>query len=57
MEISRKTKRLLAAAILVAGYLLASNMSYEDDLAEFERYCEMVDAGHWPDFKNLAGEC
>lgn len=57
MEISNRAKKLAAAAILVAGYLLAGHMDYEDEQDEFKRYCEMVEAGHWPDFKSLAGEC
>ena len=40
---------ILAALVLLFG--LAGHMDYEDQQAEQERYCEMVKAGHWPDYQ------
>lgn len=37
--------------ILVAVYLVASDLSHEDEVAVQERYCEMTKAGYWPEYK------
>lgn len=39
---------LLALTLLL--FLLASTMSYEDEVAEAEHYCERVGLCVWPDF-------
>lgn len=41
------TKALLAA-LLLAAYLVASNMDYNDQKAAEQHTCAMVEAGHWP---------
>ena len=44
-----KTAAVLLALLGLFG--LAGAMDYEDQQAEQERYCEMVKAGHWPDYQ------
>ena len=38
------------ATALVLLFGLAGHMDYEDQQAEQAHYCEMVKAGHWPDY-------
>lgn len=52
---------LLIAAAAIAALALIGNMEREDQIAEREHYCEMVDLHHesggeygWPPYK---GEC
>ena len=44
-----KTGALLLALLGLFG--LAGAMDYEDQQAEQAHYCEMVKAGHWPDYQ------
>jgi len=50
---------ILLAAIGVMLMLIIGRMDYQDAERELAVYCEMVQAGHWPDFKKLdeRGEC
>lgn len=44
--------------VLLGLFGLAGVMDYEDLQAEQERYCEMVKAGHWPDYQGTyRSEC
>ena len=50
---------ILLAAIGVMLMLIVGRMDYQDAEREHAHYCEMVQAGHWPDYKKLdeQGEC
>lgn len=39
------------AAALVLLFGLAGRMDYEDQQAQEALYCDMVKAGHWPDYQ------
>ena len=49
-------KWVLAAAMVV-GYGLASQMDYEEAVAQEERYRHMVCEGYWPDYNQRQPEC
>jgi len=42
---------LSAWAIGLAIVGLVGSIDYSEELAEEMLYCEMVEAGHWPDYK------
>lgn len=44
-------KTVAALLALLGIFGLAGAMDYEDQQAEQEHYCEMVKAGHWPDYQ------
>jgi hypothetical protein len=51
-----KTTVVLLALLGLFG--LAGTMDYEDQQAEQAHYCDMVKAGHWPDFQGTyQSEC
>lgn len=57
-----KPNRGLAVTIAAGALVLLAlvgTMDYHDAERELEHYCEMVEAGHWPDYRNLKrdGEC
>lgn len=43
---------MLLLGIIV--FVLVMNMSYEDEVSEQQYYCEMVEAGHWPDHRDFS---
>ena len=53
--------RIQATLTLVGVFLLLGlmgHMDYEDAKAEEANYCEMVKAGHWPDYQGTyRSEC
>lgn len=40
----------LIGMLLLSGFILVSSMSYEDEVAEAKKYCDMVEKGLWPDY-------
>ena len=47
---------IAAALVLLLG--LAGHMDYEDQQAQVALYCDMVKAGHWPDYQwTYRSEC
>lgn len=42
---------ILAIAVIVLALGLVGNADYRDAVSEHDRYCRMVDAGYWPDYK------
>ena len=51
-----KTTAVLLAVLGLFG--LVGAMDYEDAQAEEANYCEMVKAGHWPDYRGTyRAEC
>ena len=51
--------KMIAVLLALLGLFgLAGAMDYEDLQAEQEHYCEMVKAGHWPDYQGTyRSEC
>lgn len=51
-------KLVFSGAVFVMLLLvgIVGGMDYEDELAEEQFYCEQVNGGHWPDYKNIAAE-
>jgi len=44
-----------AAFLAVLG--IVGGMDYADELRAAVHYCDMVNAGHWPDYDNVAHHC
>lgn len=53
----RSSLHILIAGCILALYTVGSTMGFDDEQSDFEHYCNMVEQGHWPDFKNLEDEC
>lgn len=53
----RSSVTYLIAGGVLSVFAVVTNSDFKDELREFDHYCDMVEAGHWPDFKNLADEC
>lgn len=50
--------KIIVALVLLALFGIVGAIDYEDAKAEEERYCEMVKAGHWPDYRRaFLSEC
>lgn len=51
-------KLVFSGAVFVMLLLvgIVGSMDYEDELADEQFYCEQVNGGHWPDYKNIAAE-
>ena len=47
---------LAGAAFFLAIVGLVGSIDYADELAEEMLYCEMVQAGHWPDYRSVGPE-
>ena len=45
---------LVLAFFVAIGFI--GDGDYQDQLAMQEHYCEQVQGGHWPDYKNIAEE-
>lgn len=41
--------------LMLAG--IAGRMDMEDEIRQAVVYCDMVEAGHWPDYDNVAQHC
>lgn len=50
-------KIILGAAVVLLLIGFVGSMHAEDELREEVRYCNMVEAGHWPDFRQSAHRC
>jgi len=48
--------KMASGLVALCGWLAVSTMDYEDELAERDLYCDMVEKGHWPDYKGIAQE-
>lgn len=53
----RSSLHILVAGCVLAVYAVASTMDFEDEQREFDHYCNMVEEGHWPDYKDSADDC
>jgi hypothetical protein len=47
--------KIIIASMLLTAAVIASNSSYDDEELLETEYCQMVNGGHWENFKNL--EC
>lgn len=50
-------RRSLALASLIVSFAAVCEMDAADEERELKHYCQMVEGGHWPDFKNLRSKC
>lgn len=48
--------RYAAGMLLLAIFGLVGAMDYADEIAERQLYCDMVAAGHWPDYREIADD-
>ena len=46
--------KIALGMVVLCGFLAVGTMDYEDELAERELYCDMVNEGRWPDYKGIA---
>jgi hypothetical protein len=53
----RSSLHILIAGCIMAVYTVVSSMDFEDEQRDFDHYCNMVEQGHWPDFKEIADKC
>ena len=44
-------KNIMVVATLLAAYGIVGAMDYRDEQRDEQRYCEMVESGHWPDYR------
>ena len=51
-----KIRYALLLSIIVAAVGFVGEGDYQDQLAMQDHYCEQVQGGHWPDYKNIAKE-
>lgn len=49
--------KLFIIGLLISGAVVVGRWDVEDAVLEMTRYCEMVEAKAWPDYKDLEGEC
>lgn len=49
----KKLKPAFTAITVVTLFLVASAMDYQDQIDQQAYYCEMVQAGNWPAFKDM----
>jgi len=47
---------LAVVAFFMAIVGLVGSIDYADEVAEEMLYCEMVGAGHWPDYRSVGPE-
>jgi len=48
--------KMALGLVALCGWLAVSTMDYEDELAERDFYCAMVQEGKWPDYKDIADQ-
>lgn len=44
-------KNILVALVLLAAFGFVGHIDYADEKVAQAQYCEMVKAGHWPDYQ------
>lgn len=47
----RTISAVAAISLLLAVFAFVGHMDHEDEKAAQVQYCEMVKAGHWPDYQ------
>jgi hypothetical protein len=52
-----KHKHILLWVAVFVLYGVAGTSDYEHERQEFLHYCEMVESGHWPDYKKAFDNC
>jgi len=48
--------KIVLALLALVGIGVVGSFDMQDEIAEQQFYCEQVNAGHWPDYKNIAEE-
>ena len=46
-------QHVIAIILVSVVLLIVGTLDYEDEVAEMTHYCEMVESGAWPNFKDL----
>ena len=46
-------QHVIAIILVSVAFLIVGTISYEDEVEEMNHYCEMVESGAWPNYKNL----
>ena len=50
-------KNIMVVATLLAAYGIVGAMDYHDEQREQAHYCEMIESGYWPDYRNMGDDC
>ena len=50
-------KNIMIAAALLAAFGIVGAMDYQDEQRAEKRYCEMVESGYWPDYREMGDDC
>ena len=48
---------VIVGAVFITAFGVVGRMDFNDELRAAVHYCEMVEAGRWPDYENRAGDC
>lgn len=48
---------VLAMIAILFIYVKAASMQFEDEQKLFNFYCEQIESGNWPDYKELKHDC
>lgn len=50
---SNKYVLAIAIALILIGWAIASTGDWHEEKKAMVKYCDMVGAGYWPDFKEI----
>ena len=50
-------KNIMVVAVLLAVYGIVGAMDYRDEQRAEAHYCEMVESGYWPDYREMGDDC
>ena len=50
-------KNITVAAALLAAFGIVGAMDYRDEQRAEAHYCEMIESGHWPDYREMGDDC
>ena len=46
-------QHVIAIIVVSVVFLIVGSLDYEDEASEMIHYCEMVESGAWPNYKDL----
>jgi len=46
-----------AGVLLFVALAVAGTIDVADEAREFQHYCDMIESGAWPDYRNLKEDC
>ena len=50
-------KNIMVVATLLAVYGIVGAMDYRDEQRAEAHYCEIVESGQWPDYREMEDNC